>query len=255
MKRGDFTKLAKAYVNRPAYGDLIVSALLKYVEYDRKSDFKVADVGAGTGKFTKMLLEKGLKVLSVEPNDAMRSEGIKDTKEFDVKWSKGSGGKTGLEKNSVDWVTMASSFHWTNPNESLSEFHRILKPGGYFTAIWNPKNIEKSEFNLKIEKIIYEILPNIQRVSSGSRMHAKNWEDILISTKYFKDVIFMECDHEEIMSKERYLGAWNSVNDIRVQAGENNWEKIIKAIGEEIKNLEKICVPYKMRAWTAQRID
>jgi ubiquinone/menaquinone biosynthesis C-methylase UbiE len=255
IKQGDFTKLAKVYINRPAYNDLIVSALLKYVEYDKKIDFKVADVGAGSGKFTKVLSEKGIKVFSVEPNNAMRSEGIKYTHGFDVVWSKGSGEKTGLGKSSVDWVTMASSFHWTDPNKSLPEFHRILKPGGYFTAIWNPRDVEKSELHLKIEKIIYEIVPNIQRTSSGSKVHTKNWEDILNSTGHFKDIVFMECKHEEVMSKERYLGIWNSVNDIRAQAGENNWKKIIKAIGEEIKTLDKIWVPYKMRAWTAQRVE
>jgi ubiquinone/menaquinone biosynthesis C-methylase UbiE len=174
---------------------------------------------------------------------------------FDAIWSKGSGDNTGLGKNSIDWVVMASSFHWTDPNKSLPEFHRILKPGWYFTAIWNSRDVEKSELHRKIEKRIYEIAPNVQRVSSGSKIHAKNWKNILISTKHFKDVIFMECDHEEVMSKERYLGIWNSVNDMRAQAGENNWKKIIKAIGEEVKNLDEICVPYKMRAWTAQRVE
>jgi 16S rRNA A1518/A1519 N6-dimethyltransferase RsmA/KsgA/DIM1 with predicted DNA glycosylase/AP lyase activity len=71
IQLGDFTKLAKAYINRLAYNDLIVSALLKYVGYDKKTDFKVADVGAGTGKFTKVLSEKGIKIFSVEPNDEM----------------------------------------------------------------------------------------------------------------------------------------------------------------------------------------
>ena len=51
MKQGDFSKLAEAYVDRPSYGNLIRDSLLKLVEFPR--DGIVADVGAGTGKWTK----------------------------------------------------------------------------------------------------------------------------------------------------------------------------------------------------------
>ena len=34
----------------------------------------------------------------------------------------------------------------------------------------------------------------------------------------------MECDYKEFWDKERYLGAWHSVNDIQAQAGEKKVE-------------------------------
>ena len=254
MKQGDFTELAKSYINRPAYSYQIINALLKYMEYD-KNNFTTADVGAGTGKLTKVLLEMGVNVShAVEPNDQMREEGINYTKAFSTKWLKGSGEITSLDNNSVNWLTMASSFHWTDPAKSLPEFSRVLKPGGYFTAIWNPRNIASSKLHTEIEDIIYQIAPNIQRVSSGSKSHTKNWDEILISTGHFKDVIFMEVDHTEIMSIERYMGAWRSVNDIRAQAGEEKFSLILKTIEDKIKHLQEIAVPYKMRSWTAQNV-
>jgi ubiquinone/menaquinone biosynthesis C-methylase UbiE len=172
---------------------------------------------------------------------SLRSNGVKEAE------------KLPTYRGGGDWITMASSFHWTDPNKSLPEFHRILKPNGYLTIIWNPRDIKKSEFHLEIEKMIYKTAPHIQRVSSGSKSHTKNWGDILVSSKHFKDVIFMECDHEERMSRERYLSVWNSVNDIRVQAGERKWRKILDFIQEKTESLTEIIVPYKMRAWTAQR--
>lgn len=255
MQLGDFSNLAQQYIHRPAYNDHLLKTLLLYTGYLQKPDFKVADVGAGTGKLTKMLLEKGLSVAAVEPNDAMRAEGIKYTDGFDVSWMAGSGEETGLPDGSLDWIIMASSFHWTNPEKSLPEFSRILKPGGYFTAVWNPRNIESSELHSGIEHKIYEIAPNIKRVSSGSKSTTKKWEEILISTGHFSNVIFMEVDHCEIMSRERYLGAWQSVNDIQTQAGDKNWKIIMDMIRSEIKHLDEIEVPYKNRAWTAQRVN
>lgn len=254
MQLGDFSTLAKQYINRPAYNDHLLKTLLLYTGYLQKPDFSVADVGAGTGKLTKMLLEKGVSLTAVEPNDSMREEGVKYTDGFNASWLAGSGEETGLPGGSVDWLIMASSFHWTDPEKSLPEFHRALKPGGYFTAIWNPRNIESSELHTRIEQKIYEIAPNINRVSSGSKANTKKWEEVLISTGHFSNVIFMEVDHTEVMTKERYLGAWNSVNDIQAQAGPESWAKILTMIENEIAYLDVVEVPYKNRSWTAQRV-
>ena len=255
MKQGDFTKLAKQYKNRPAYSELLLNNILKIMEYARNKDnFQIVEVGAGTGKLTKMLLEMGLNVIAVEPNDAMRKEGILFTKEFNnVEWIKGSGEVTNVNSNIADWVIMASSFHWTNPTKSLPEFSRILKKNGYFTAIWNPRNINISEFHMKIENNIKNIVPELKRISSGSQS-TKQWEYVLVSTGDFKNCIFMETDHLEIMSKDRYMGAWHSVNDIQVQAGAKRWKEIIDMIEIEISNLVKIEVPYKIRSWTVKKV-
>ena len=256
MKQGDFTQLAKQYINRPAYDPLILKTLLKIIDYEKKKEnFQVVEVGAGTGKLTKMLLEMGLEVVAVEPNDAMREEGIKYTQDFaNVKWQKGSGEETGIEAEYADWVVMASSFHWTDPNKSLPEFNRILKEDGYFTAIWNPRNINISEFHTKIEEKIKTIVPELKRVSSGGKGKTQEWEYVLTSTGDFKGCIFVETDYEEVMTKERYIGAWESVNDIRAQAGKQRWEKIMAMIKEEIKGLKYIETPYKMRAWTVKKV-
>lgn len=254
MKQGDFTKLAKQYINRPAYSEILLENLLQIVDYKtKKSNFQIVEVGAGTGKLTKMLLEMGLNVIAVEPNEAMMEEGVLYTKEFDnIKWVKGSGEVTNVGSNIADWVIMASSFHWTDSEKSLPELSRLLKDDGYFTAIWNPRNIQVSEFHTKIEDNIKKIVPNLQRISSGSQS-TKQWEYVLVSTGDFKDCIFMETDHLELMSKDRYMGAWHSVNDIQAQAGVQRWNEIISMIEDEIKDLETIEVPYKIRAWTAKK--
>lgn len=254
MKQGDFTALAKQYINRPAYSELLLNMLLKTMDYEKKShDFTIVEVGAGTGKLTCMLLEMGLQVIAVEPNDAMREEGILYTKDFpNVVWLKGSGEETTIDSLCADWVIMASSFHWTDPNKSLPEFARILKKDGYFTAMWNPRNIQISEFHTRIEENIKKIVPELQRVSSGSQS-TKAWEYVLVSTDHFKECIFMETDHQEIMSKERYMGAWHSVNDIQAQAGEVRWNEILHMIEREIKPYDVIEVPYKIRAWTVKK--
>lgn len=253
MKQGDFTQCAPSYHNRPGYSDTVLKVIATYIGAFTQKGFEVLDVGAGTGKLTENLLELGLKCTAVEPNDAMREEGIKYTAKFKVDWRKGSGEETGVPAACANWVLMGSSFHWVERLKGLKEFHRVLRPGGYFTAIWNPRDLERSPLHLKIEERIYEIAPEIKRVSSGSSKYTGDLHTDLISTGDFKDCFFIEANHEVAMSKERYLGAWRSVNDIQAQAGPERFEKIMLAIEEQIRDLKEVVVPYKTRSWTVQR--
>lgn len=255
MEQGDFTALAKSYINRPGYSSTVLRVIGSSIEAFTSTDFLVADVGAGTGKLTENLLEMDLRCIAVEPNDEMRKEGVRYTDKFDVEWRAGSGEATGLETSSADWVLMASSFHWVDTEKGLSEFHRILKPGGHFSALWNPRDLARSELHTRIEDRIYSIVPELKRVSSGGSKYTGSLYADLISTGHFEDCFFVEAEHEVVMSKDRYLGAWYSVNDIQSQAGPKRFEEIIAAISSEIADLEEIPVPYKTRAWTVRRVD
>ena len=254
MELGDFTKLAKDYINRPGYSLDVLRVIGRNAGMDRR-EFRVADVGAGTGKLTENLSELGLTGCAVEPNDAMREEGQKlfaDNPSF--VWSKGTAECTELSDSSFDWVLMGSSFHWADTKQALEEFHRILKPGGYFTAIWNPRNIEGNELHGEIEKMIANEIPELRRVSSGGKNNIGDIEGKLLSTDLFSNLFFVEADHEVVMSKERYMGAWRSVNDIQAQAGPECFERILKKIEEIIEPYPEIVVPYKSRAWTIQAV-
>lgn len=182
----------------------------------------------------------------------MREEGVKlfAGKNIFV-WSKGAAEMTNLPDACVDWVLMGSSFHWADALRAAEEFRRILKPGGFFTAIWNPRDIKISALHMEIEDMIYMEVPDMKRVSSGNTMTTELMEEKL-SGGSFRDIIFMEASYEELMTKERYLNIWRSVNDIRVQAGEDGFQRIMDNIGNILKECDEIAVPYKARAWTAR---
>lgn len=253
MELGDFTKLAKDYVNRVGYSETALRVLKGYIESVNGPIEKAADVGAGTGKLTQDLEYIGLQGYAVEPNDAMRAEGIKlfDGKRTFV-WSKGSAETTNLPDDCVDWVLMGSAFHWTDAPMALEEFHRILRPGGFFTAIWNPRNLESSDFHMDIEHSIQQMIPDLKRVSSGSRANMQDMESKLLSTPFFEDLFLIEAPHEAVMSPARYMGAWRSVNDIHAQAGDALFEQILSMIEKKIEGMDQIVVPYLSRAFTVR---
>lgn len=252
MKHGDFTELAKFYGDRPGYSTVLLTCLKNHI-FNSIGEGQVADIGAGTGKLTENLLTIGCSGFAVEPNDAMRAEGEKvfaDKTEFT--WKKGTAEDTGLEDNSVCWALMGSSFHWTDSKQAVKEFHRILVPGGFFTAIWNPRDIESSELHMRIEDAVYSEVPNMKRVSSGKTVTTAEMKEKLLAGGYFKDILFMEAPHTEHMTKERYMNIWKSVNDIRVQAGEEGFQRILNKIDNIINEFDEIEVPYLSRSWTVQ---
>lgn len=251
MKHGDFTLLAKEYVHRAGYSLTLLRAILSYIS-SLQPVIQTIDIGAGTGKLTENLIELGLTGIAIEPNDAMREEGEARVGSSAFTWKKGTAELTGLEDSSADWILMGSSFHWTDPQFSLKEFQRVLKPGGFFTALWNPRDLEKSPFHLHLEEKISHLIPNLQRVSSGSGKNMQGMDATLLSTGHFEDLLFMEAPHILKVNQERYLGAWRSVNDIRVQAGEEGFAKILDLIQREIEPYSSIEVPYKTRAWTVR---
>lgn len=252
MKHGDFTELAKFYVNRPGYSRVVLECLKNHV-FNTLGEGKVADVGAGTGKLTENLAEIGLSGFAVEPNEAMRTEAAKKYgggKDF--LWSEGTAEATGLDDNCVNWALMGSSFHWADSGLAVKEFYRILVPGGFFTAIWNPRDIESSELHQRIEEVVYAEVPAMKRVSSGRSVTTEEMKEKLLSGGYFKDILFIEAPHVEVMTKERYMNTWKSVNDIQVQAGEEGFIRILEKIGKIISEYDEIEVPYRSRSWTVQ---
>jgi tRNA1(Val) A37 N6-methylase TrmN6 len=81
MKHGDFSGLAGDYARfRPGYAPQVASAILSYVGRDAAA-MDAADIGAGTGIWTRMLAARGLRsVVAVEPNDDMRGQGIETSR-------------------------------------------------------------------------------------------------------------------------------------------------------------------------------
>jgi SAM-dependent methyltransferase len=250
---GNFTRMAEHYAHRPSYSRDVLGMQLAAIA-PRRPQPRFADIGAGTGKLTEVLLGLGLAGVAVEPNDAMRAVG-KKLGGRGVEWLKGAAEETGLASGSVDWVLMASAFHWTDPARSLPEFRRILRPGGHLTLLWNPRDLEASEFQKKIDAMVHGIAPGIQRKSSGAKQYTEHLERLLTESGCFEGVVFMEAAHTEVMSRERYLGVWRSVNDIQAQAGPERFAEIMRAIERETQAMERIEVPYRTRAWFARRVD
>jgi SAM-dependent methyltransferase len=253
LKSGDYTALADDYSrHRPDYCPSVLEALLGLLDKP-VADVDFVDVGAGTGIWTRMVYRKGVKsVTAIEPNDDMREAGMAGSANTTIRWVTGCAEQTGAPDGSSDWLTMASSFHWADFDAATREFHRLLRPRGRFTALWNSRLIEANPLLVEIEAHLCAIKPGIKRASSNMK---ETLTEQLWSSPWFEDVVYVEGRHDIIMTPERYLGAWRSVNELRVQLGEQQFDAFLGFVGQRIADQRSIKATYATRAWSARRRD
>lgn len=146
----DFTQRFSSRVEnyvlyRPSYPPEIMDLLRG--ECGLMRQHVVADIGSGTGIFTRMLLDNGNCVYGVEPNAKMREAGERYLVEFSQFTSvNGTAEATTLRDRSMDLVTAAQAAHWFAFEKARREIVRILKPGGYCVLIWNERQLDSTPF-------------------------------------------------------------------------------------------------------------
>ncbi len=107
----------------------------------------VADVGAGTGILSELLLRHGNPVIAVEPNDSMRVPLELLQRDWpSLQVVAGAAEATTLADASVDFVVVGQAFHWFDPWRTRLEFGRILRPGGRVALVWNVRDKSSTEF-------------------------------------------------------------------------------------------------------------
>jgi len=129
---------------RPGYPEEAVDLVVGACAPGGPGPLSVADIGAGTGKMTELLLARGCPVTAVEPSAAMRAQ-------LAATIGAGAGGRleiradtaesTGLDDASVGVVVYAQSWHWVDAVAAAAEAARILWPGGRLAAVWNQMDV------------------------------------------------------------------------------------------------------------------
>jgi len=242
----DYTMLADAYLQRPDYSDAAIDAMLSIAAIDRLDNF--CDVGAGVAHLTLMLAARKISVVAVEPNDAMRTNGIKRTAKFsNVCWHEGTGEATGQASNSFGMVTFGSSFNVCDRQQALKESARILKARGWFACMWNHRQLA-DPIQAGIEAIIKERVP---AYGYGSRREDQT--TIIDSCGLFGPVVHLDSRviHEQTL--EDCVEAWRSHATLERQAGDA-FHYVIAAIKNYLLNLGTpiIRIPYTTNIYIAQ---
>ena len=171
-----FGRAAQDYeLGRPDWPDELVDKI------GVPPDAEVLDLGAGTGKLTRLLVPRFARVVAVEPDDAMRTmlEGVVPEAES----LRGSAEAIPLADDSVDAVFCGEAFHWFASRDVVAEIARVLRAGGVFAFLWTIEFDLEPAWPDEAERLLDPAFtrggaPGIRKVLSGE------WRDAFTGSRF-----------------------------------------------------------------------
>ncbi|NWA70029.1 class I SAM-dependent methyltransferase [Pseudomonas reactans] len=245
-----FSTQAVTYAQgRPDYPRQLTGWLADTLHIDAQSS--VIDLGAGTGKFTRLLSTLAPTLIAVEPVAAM---GAQLTKLLpDVRLVNGTAESIPLPAASADAVVCAQAFHWFSTEAALAEIHRVLKPDGRLGLVWNVRD-ESVDWVAAITDIItpYE--------GDTPRFHTGRWREAFTG-EYFSEPEMTCFPYSHVGSpQEVIMDRFLSVSFIAAlpEASKAMVTAQLQALintHPALKGRDTVAFPYQTQAYVCHRLS
>ncbi|MCM1330127.1 MAG: class I SAM-dependent methyltransferase [Ruminococcus sp.] len=227
MNEEKFTGKADAYDKyRPTYPAELIDWL-----YEKTRAETVADIGAGTGIFTKCLSEKPWIITAVEPNGDMLEKLRGNVSGIEI--INAPAENTGIAPASVDLVTAAQAFHWFDREKFKAECMRILVPDGRLALVWY--NHGKNGFTDRRDEVFLKYCGTHR--SAAYRENAVSRESLLESG-YFSEVEYFRADYGMNMTEEQFVG-YSVSHSYSLKKGDGGYEKFVFALREVFAEFQR----------------
>ena len=186
-----FGRGAPAYERgRPSYPQPAVDWMLERLSIGPGS--VVADLGAGTGKFTRLLVASGARVLAVEPVAGMRAELRRAVPAAEI--LDATAQAIPVPEGALDAVTAAQAFHWFASERALTEIHRALRPDGGLGVIFNRRALE-DPVSVGLDRIV-------ARYRGAVPTHENDrWRDVMEQTTLFTPIGTRQFDYQQALDR------------------------------------------------------
>lgn len=156
----------------------------------------VLDLAAGTGKLTRLLVERFPRVIAVEPLAGMRA--VLERVVPDAESLEGTAEAIPLPDASVDAVFVAEAFHWFDAPAAAGELARILRPGGVLRLVFNVwKGPFRPSLGSEARRLLEELGPG-----GGGKVVGGAWKQGFDGLPLAP---LEEChiDHEDVADRDR----------------------------------------------------
>ncbi len=233
---------------RPSYPDDAVSYLVRKLAIGQGRD--VLELGAGTGKFTELIVHTGARITALEPVAEMRAALERNCPT--VTALDGTAEAIPAADASADAVLAAQSFHWFEGELALPEIHRVLRPEGTLGLIWNVRD-EASDWSERLTAIFDRLAGE-----GAPRYRSGRWREAFGHTDLFGPLHHRVAYHVHHVTPEAFMDRVLSVS--YVAAAPDDERERVRAEVEELLASdpelggEEIVMPYTTDVfWTVRR--
>lgn len=247
--RGYQSSVERYARGRPGYPDDAVAYLIAELGISAGRD--VVELGAGTGKFTSLIVPRGARIVAVEPVSSMREELARTCPTVAI--HDGTAEDVPLPDGSVDAVVAAQSFHWFDGDRALAEAHRVLRPGGRLGLLWNVRD-EASDWAERLTAIF-------DRLSGPDtpRYRDKRWRAAFDRTDLFGPLHHQVSYHIHELTRDAFLDRVLSVSYV-ARANGHERERVIREVTDlletdpELAGRDVVVMPYRTDVfWCTRR--
>ncbi len=241
---GRFSDRAEEYVRyRPDYPTAAIDHILE--GFGHPAQWVAADVGAGTGISSRQLADRGLEVIAIEPNEAMRAAAAPHPR---VVWRQGTAEGTGMAPESVDLVVCAQAFHWFRQREAIAEFHRVLRPRGRVALLWNTRS--------RTDPLTRGYIEAIRAVNGEHPAETRAFDPNVVSADgWFTPAELQKFDHTQTLDRAGLLG--RSVSASYVPKEGEPFDRLVRmldALYERHRDSHGfVTLRYVTEVWRAER--
>jgi SAM-dependent methyltransferase len=247
---------------RPGYPDELFDEIQRRLSLSEHP--QVVDLGAGTGRASLAMAERGWRVTAVEPGRAMLD--VLRARASDagllVATHQASAEATGLNPGAVDLVTAAQSFHWFDKERAVAEMARIVRPGGGVALFWNVRDEKASPFVAAYHALLEERFGSADTgryLQAGRPTGQDATRQAFEGLASFSPLQKIELRHEPVMSAEEFMGMAFTASYVRALSHDEQvrFRADLAALlaGHGLAELREFIVPYRVDLWITQRSD
>jgi SAM-dependent methyltransferase len=209
------------------------------------------DVGAGTGLFTRTLIDRAAQVVAVEPDARMRA--VLAERSPRVRAVEGTGEAIPLPDHSADAVFVSSAWHWMDPERAVPEIGRVLRDGGRFGLIWTSRDRDVDWVR------DLDLLPgdNTSEADAPDRFRRRHQNVVLPDPQIFHHVARETFTFVRTMGIDDVVAMLGTYSRVIIASPDDRAQRLDNAraiLTARFPDGDEIDVPMQSRCWRADRI-
>jgi len=193
---------------RPSYPDEMIDFIINKTGISKES--KIVEIGAGSGKATKLFAQKSLSMFCIEPGENLVKLGKKNFENhIGIEYHKARFEEWNCPEEAFDLAISAQAFHWVPKPIGYQKCAQTLKSGGFIGLFWN----HYMESTNQVDKELLELADKYGSIPLFYLMSDDNSEkriafniNSIESSDYFKNVAIHKYPWEQTYTAEEYLG-------------------------------------------------